>query len=280
MKNIIEFAQARGSNAQTNVEKARNYLLAYIKNMPSVFDAPLSKTRTKTRTEYKLQQQVARFSARMVAAPNSYKKSKSSWAGGEHYETYDIVTNSQEISAEGHSTREWSRNGKWSGNNSHVNFKISRRCLSLLQGQPVVGGLVTLDAEKTECENVLKIKFAKQSRGFDLAVAECFLVNNTYHVTAKTPAGALKKYNKIEEKLKLDKAYLEALKNIDNLDLKRIFVDENASLQSGNCKFGTDAFISGASLSNIGAIRADYLLELRNDTFTRKAVAMAKALHY
>ena len=50
----------------------------------------------------------------------------------------------------------------------------------------------------------------------------------------------------------------------------RVFVSVEDSLKSGNCKFGTDSFISrhGIDLSKIGGIRGDYLLNIEKSNFT------------
>lgn len=57
----------------------------------------------------------------------------------------------------------------------------------------------------------------------------------------------------------------------------RVFVSVEDSLKSGNCKFGTDSFISrhGIDLSKIGGIRGDYLLNIEKSNFTTRAVQYA-----
>jgi hypothetical protein len=53
------------------------------------------------------------------------------------------------------------------------------------------------------------------------------------------------------------------------------------SLGSGNCKFGTDAFIAKHHIdtSKIGGIRGDVLLSLENSNFTKRAVMQAITSH-
>ena len=57
----------------------------------------------------------------------------------------------------------------------------------------------------------------------------------------------------------------------------RVFVSVEDSLKSGNCKFGTDNFISrhGIDLNKIGGIRGDYLLNIEKSNFTTRAVQYA-----
>jgi hypothetical protein len=58
-----------------------------------------------------------------------------------------------------------------------------------------------------------------------------------------------------------------------------VFVTRGDSLQAGNCRVGTDNFISGLPLTQKGfhvrAMRGDALLALRDDSFTRRAVKQA-----
>lgn len=57
----------------------------------------------------------------------------------------------------------------------------------------------------------------------------------------------------------------------------RVFISVEDSLKSGNCKFGTDNFISrhGIDLNKIGGIRGDYLLNIEKSNFTTRAVQYA-----
>lgn len=53
-----------------------------------------------------------------------------------------------------------------------------------------------------------------------------------------------------------------------------IWVDADASIRSGNCPAGTDAMASRvrAVVGPVSAVRADVLLSLRDDAFTRRAI--------
>ena len=63
--------------------------------------------------------------------------------------------------------------------------------------------------------------------------------------------------------------------------LSRIWVSAADSSDAGNCHSGTD-FVSrklsvrlGATGADLGAVRADYLLQYRNDEYTWRAVRVA-----
>ena len=62
--------------------------------------------------------------------------------------------------------------------------------------------------------------------------------------------------------------------------LPRIWVSFDDSLLSGNCLAGTARFAEDNVMQNCGAIRADYLLELRNDSYSRRAIEKAIQLRY
>ena len=62
--------------------------------------------------------------------------------------------------------------------------------------------------------------------------------------------------------------------------LPRIWVSLEDSLLSGNCEVGTAKFAADNEMQDCGAIRADYLLELRNDHYTRRAVDKAIEIRY
>lgn len=65
----------------------------------------------------------------------------------------------------------------------------------------------------------------------------------------------------------------------NNFPVARIFVERQDSLDAGNCRAHTDSFIEklqqSLGLQGDFALRADELLSLRNDNFTRRAVIQA-----
>ena len=116
-----------------------------------------------------------------------YRKAESRWAGGKH--STKIVVGARP-SAVCDSVRTWSRNRKWSGNNSEAVLTISRRCLELLGPGIEIDGLITLDAELIE-QGIFRATWAEQSVGFSLKVVEGWIVYG-YHSTAATLAKAKK----------------------------------------------------------------------------------------
>lgn len=103
-----------------------------------------------------------------------YKRSGTSWAGGEHTVSVAIGT----PCAIGDSTRVWSSNGKWSGSNSSHALRVPLRWLVNVErrGIAVVDGLFTLDAEPIGgSTSLLSATWVTQGRGFTLNVVQGIL---------------------------------------------------------------------------------------------------------
>jgi len=68
--------------------------------------------------------------------------------------------------------------------------------------------------------------------------------------------------------------------NLNSIDITKIWISFDDSITSGNCKYGTREFCNSNNIDTlkIGGIRADLLLELRNDIFTKRAIKY-KYLH-
>lgn len=211
----------------------------------------------------------------------SYRVSQSQWAGGKHK---NIVELSSAPDCHGRSIKVWSGNGKWSGNNSEFLFKVTQRCVNLLRGKIVIGGLVTLDAVKTNNYRILKISWAEQSKGFSLKKADGYLVDGHYHVTAKNAEQALKKFESNQKKTEKKTIIKHFLNNFAELSpmLPKIWVGVADSINAGNCRVGTDAFynVIKQKAGQIGGLRADYLVNIRDDTFVRKAIVYAYVARY
>jgi len=201
-----------------------------------------------------------------------YRKSESSWAGGEHSITVTIG----EAGCSGGSTKVWSANGKWSGTNSSANLQISARAIQLVP-TIVVGGLVTLDAQPTALRGVLEISWAEQSIGFDLKKNTGHLVRG-YHSTAKTPQAAWRDFKAAQ--LRRVTARLADQGHAD-----RIWVTPESGVRGGNCKSGVDNFIKNfladmrdRGWGEVGAVRGDFLLAYQDDIYTRRAVRAGRAI--
>lgn len=133
----------------------------------------------------------------VVAAANrcDYRVSKSGWAGGEHCTSVGVARNSwapslrrtsfrkASTSCSGGSTRVWSHNGKWSGQNSEFHFLVPSDWTQTVQaaGLAVVDGRLTLEAYPVTGnllpgEQAWVASWAVQSTGFNLRKEDGFLV--------------------------------------------------------------------------------------------------------
>lgn len=98
--------------------------------------------------------------------PLQYRKSASSWAGGEHYVSVDLSDGTLIPTASGSSEKVWSKNNKWTGTNSYLRFRVSEKWLSKIyvKGRAVYGGMLVLDIGEAFA------LVAKQGRGFSVSV--------------------------------------------------------------------------------------------------------------
>lgn len=140
-----------------------------------------------------------------------------------------------------------------------------------------IGGLLTVfNKKKYNRNNIVKCTWFVQTRGFELKQIDGFIYKE-HHITAKNELDALSKIKKIREK---SAKILFTKRIFQNIDLKRIWVTFEDSIKAGNCVSGTKNFAgkNNIDIENIGAVRADYLLEIANGniTFVNRAIAFAK----
>jgi len=106
---------------------------------------------------------------------------------------------------------------------------------------------------------------------------------NIAEVIANDIAGEQTLRNAIKEMLEfLEKRKLETMAQNELFEkASHVFVGIKDSLESGNCKFGTDEFLRKYHIntSKIGGIRGDELLKLEMSNFTKRAVIHAIASH-
>ena len=103
------------------------------------------------------------------------------------------------------------------------------------------------------------------------------------HIVAKDISGEQTLREAIEDMLEaLEKRKLEMLEQKELFEkASRVFVGIEDSIESGNCKFGTNEFIRRHHIntSKIGGIRGDELLKIENTTLTKRAVQYAIMEH-
>jgi len=96
----------------------------------------------------------------------SYRRSQSTWAGGNHHIS---VVVKPEIDISGSTNRVWSKNGKWSGNDSYINAAVALTWYSRVyrRGLAVIDGIFVLDV-LSEDEKGYTVLAGKQGRGFSV----------------------------------------------------------------------------------------------------------------
>lgn len=197
-----------------------------------------------------------------------YRRSESSWAGGDHSVDVEIG----KPWAWGGSTRAWSRNGKWSGTNSFAKLTVSPTAIILFPTLTTPDGLAVIDAERIG-NRIYRITWLEQGRGFDLKAVSGWLIRGV-HVQAATLEQARKKAG--SARAKAAAAHLAA--RLVKTSLNSIWVGLNDSFAAGNCRPSTFAFYEQLKTrfgSEVGGLRADELLKIRDDLYTRRAVSAA-----
>lgn len=208
----------------------------------------------------------------IVARENlMYRRSGSSWAGGQHFENVWAVAHGQGETS-GSSERVWSSNKKWSGNNSTVTFRIEE---TVPDHMVVVGGLVTLAAECVGPREY-RATWAEQSMGFDLKAVNGFIIRG-HHVRG-TDLNRARRSAAAARRDTLATRIAQRHKKSTDRKLNTVWVTMADSLEAGNCVPGTTAAtqrIKAVIGGDIGAVRADVLLTIRDDIYVRRAIARA-----
>lgn len=200
------------------------------------------------------------------------RKGSSAWAGGKNYYWVsligDAITPDMEVTTE----REWSSNGKWAGNNYYYTLTVPASYTFDL-----IGGILTIYPRARVYNQITQAYIVKQGRGMDAYIVPCYLWRD-YHCRAKTIEKAGKEVEKVR-KLRIKNAIAKRLylKNLSN-----VWVTFQDSVQSGNCKIGTEAWAKRYmehihADGEIGAVRADALLKYEDTIYTQRAVARAIA---
>jgi hypothetical protein len=207
---------------------------------------------------------------KMINKNYPFRTSQSSWAGGKHTTTWKIADHPY---CAGESSRAWSRNGKWSGSNSSATIQFTLRALSFFPTGRTRDGSIVLDAEPIE-PNIFRVVCPVQARGFDLNMKEFWLIKG-FHSAKKSLAAAKKEVDGARKKS------IESLlrKRAQKIEAKRIWVSMDDSLAAGNCQSQTESFAKKVFEKiggEVGAIRGDYLLELRNDIYALRALGAAQ----
>jgi len=187
------------------------------------------------------------------------------WAGGNNNFNVILDTACTSPKFSVNSYREYSSNGKWSGNSCSFRLTIAPS-----MNFSLIGGLLTVKKKNSNT-----VWWFQQSRGFEVKLIEGYLYKN-YHEKRRKNDTYEKAIPRIQKKR--NQAALELKKKrmlnkpLASLDLKRLWVKTEDSIKAGNCPAGTYNFVSKLKkeVGEIGGIRADYLLEL-SEKFNSKS---------
>jgi hypothetical protein len=138
-------------------------------------------------------------------------------------------------------------------------------------------GSIIVDAELI-APREYRVKWVRQSQGFGLTTESGWLIRG-YHVKATTIEQARRKARTVRQEAVDGRVRQRAKRSQIRREWNRVFVAVEDSLRAGNCKSMTDQFASQVwrTIGATGpcAVRADVVLSLRDDYYTRKAVTAA-----
>lgn len=178
------------------------------------------------------------------------------WAGGKNSFRCELTSEAApRISVS--SYREWSSNGKWSGNS----YSFTLHTKPSWKLEKIEGVFTVIDTK-----NPGHVWWFAQGRGMEVNPIEGYLYKGV-HVQAKNFESAVKKVtaqrNKLAQQLRA-KRY--TAQHRDEL-AKSTWITFTDSLKAGNCESGTRSFQNAfqkfiAAAGEVGAVRADWLMEV------------------
>jgi hypothetical protein len=202
-----------------------------------------------------------------------FRQSQSSWAGGEHSVSVSLGASPY---ANGHSEKVWSDNDKWSGTNSFAHLTVTPSALIWFPDLRTPDGSIILDAKRTGPRE-FEVAWVRQSRGVELAVEHGYLIRG-FHCKAASLKAARKKAA-AARRAQLESAIRIRANRKGYRDFRTIFIDMADSLQAGNCAEISKQFANqvwrSIDASGPCAVRADVVLRMRDDIYTRRALSAA-----
>lgn len=213
----------------------------YLATKPDV-SLTLAGIKASARAKYEAKR-VSLVSASFLPAYEScgYRRSQSSWAGGDHTVNVRVVGKSGSVNASGENNRAWSNNGKWSGNNSTHTFHVRMDWLDLPESARVVSGLLTLEMGPAIAPNIYPATWVEQGRGVTLNLVHGWLVwQHDHWLHADTFGGARRLFaTSSTPKVTAD---LDSLNAFDLLKRARLTGQERVTIEAaheaGNCYAG------------------------------------------
>lgn len=211
-----------------------------------------------------------------------YRRSTSSWAGGEHSVTVRLAHLSSDCGAVCSTERVWSRNGKWSGSNSDAVIITDLATLMEFPTLMTRDGLALCRAEKI-APREWRVKWIEQSTGVSLKTVDGWLIRG-YHVRAVSIEQARKKASAARKQAvaaTIRERQAKLTKRAGLAGVRGIFLATEDSIAAGNCQSATTQFAAQIwreiGASGPCAVRADVVLMARDDYYTRRALGAALA---
>jgi len=205
-----------------------------------------------------------------------YRRSESKWAGGEH-SVMVVIGDHQRANCT--TDKVWSDNKKWSGTNSSCTVTTD---LPTIMEFPTltVAGLMLCRARKVGVREY-EVRWLEQSVGVQLREVDGWLIRG-YHVVAKSleqarRLAAAARQRALSAAITARQAAQQ--KRISLQSMRAMWLDTDDSIAAGNCQSATVQFAQSVwqriGASGPCAVRADVVLAVRDDLYTRRAVGAA-----
>lgn len=167
-----------------------------------------------------------------------YRRATGRWAGGK---TNIDVAIGMTPAASGHSTWEWSDNGKWRGTNAHLFVTVMPAWKKYVQAEGLAeaGGMLTTHAKRIK-DGLWEASWVTQGRGFALKTETGFILAvDGVFFHGKSEAGCRQAAAKWGKRRVLNTPLDELVAHYGNVRVRR----EDASA-IGACSSGLDHFIA------------------------------------
>lgn len=217
------------------------------------------------------------FAADMLEDYWPFRRSHGRWAGGEH----NVTVKLGEPGCIGYTQKVWSGNGKWSGTDSYAELTVTPGALVHFPDLKTADGSVILDAELI-APREYRATWVVQSAGVNIRPQSGWIIRG-YHSTVSTLEGARKAAAAARRKqyaVAIKARYAARDKRHQLAPLAGVYIDLADSLRAGNCRPVTMQFADEVwrkiGASGPCAVRADVVLSIRDDMYTRRALSAAQ----
>lgn len=205
---------------------------------------------------------------------NGKKSTVSAYARATNQDIPDILQANTYFWSPG-SSSSWRRANESKRNAELAEFETDNEQEMLINIQEYAASLLEKGEMVKIDEDGIYLRYRRENYHLDKGILNARTLQIAREGIKRRRATNVREYfRKKTERLKADEQ-----ENIFLEKASKVFVTKEDSLKSGNCEVGTNNFIESLSLTKRGfhvrAVKGDALLNIRNDSYTRRAVKEA-----